>query len=1398
MKSKSFLIYFLFSILDTKSKLNNISTPITSILKPTTSTNTPSEIPSNENNNCCDNIIDTSETLDLGDLDLSRLRLTKQDLETLSSITPGLPKHCQDQLLAQLPPNQARKLSRTLSMQNNSQTAPTKIYKRSLSSGRESSTNTHYSQTRGIDFSAPNYTGKLQDTKLLKDDDQFERNAVTRRSLSKSKASRSSSRCVSSDDFNGGSSLRSSYSSDIGDKYKSCNPSSLSTESNSLTYDKSNKLDFNRSTSPYKYYEAVTLRTSCMSPTKDYYGRPPSGCISPPPMPMDSPVRRRSSQRNISRFLRPDFYDTPSRDDSSSYIKDKKQREYETQAVLREIRERSRERSLDRRDKSTDRLGDRSYYSNIDSKSMRERRKSSIPNINHAPLDAVVTNHVRNKSVDRFCNLSDELLCQRTSLQQKNAQFVAHSTSTSRNVDATVEQSKCDDAILFTDTILGELQNQSINQTNTIGVTQIDPQELCANSKRDKCDDTAKKEKVTKVKKIKTKDVEEKMNVKDVEDVSINNVKMVTSLTNEIDSVTLPKFSSDKPKRLSKLARPKSYPIKEFEQQMVQKSQEKIDTIHENGVANTNKSVDNDSSCKPERPKSYPYSKITPPKEMAKFSKATGNDSMVTEKMSTKPVILKSASKSDKERSTETSSSENTVATVKKVKVLKKSIHSKIEPSLSTQSNDASSMDKQSPKPVEITTKEKSPDKKVGRGFLYSIGQKFERLREGSKSKDKKTVGKLTKISAADKVSESPTIEQTVESSKTIQNTVGGTVKQPSQVDTIRSIKKSKTTTTKTPNDSVVDTEKSTERKSRIDTMIRHLRERSLPRGPALTESGLIKRAVSVEDMTGGTFNRCTVNKVLGLFKKIEKDLQNDVNSAPENETATSNGKERPKSSGFVSKLKKTRPYLGAKSDTIITLTDQMQKQLDADKLNGNLVKLSVKQNSTCPNCIEENLSSKVVKRQLHGDTVDQASKDKERMRNHRKGLVLDLSRFEKPLNDIKNIGTGSNPNNYHSSNHANVVNNHNNNNNIQTATQKNSRIGMAIAANEQLTPSYESLTNYSSDSRSLHDDCASTSTFLSPTDEPELYFDDWSICSEDNFSGAHSTPSVSRLSRNSNGTSPLTGNNSNYNNAESVIDRIKRKSFYCRFNDNKSKRQYSSAAAPAAREYYREAAAKLKARPPERLNSPSMAEYPAKTDHHTHVRAHSIVGSGQLYNNTRSESNDTLKSQSKSSYEDDLKCYRPSEYMRSKTVNYNLPPTPSYTASSSTSLSSKSHQYSPTSSNDYSKYRNTDYFSLQPTSRNSVYDTTTPMYGTYNPNRRLSSYTANGTSTGSLITTVTPSGLNTTTTTSAYATLGRKSRPYDHRTISMLDSSSCNNSSGGYMFRRDSRGTADFGNITR
>lgn len=123
-----------------------------------------------------------NETLDLADLDLSQLRLTKKDLETLSTITPNLPKHFQQQLLAQLPPTQARKLSRTLSMQGGAQPH---VYKRSLSGGREIP-----EKSNSV---APKTPTVFEDDQQSADT-PFDRNSVLRRSISRSRETSSGHR----------------------------------------------------------------------------------------------------------------------------------------------------------------------------------------------------------------------------------------------------------------------------------------------------------------------------------------------------------------------------------------------------------------------------------------------------------------------------------------------------------------------------------------------------------------------------------------------------------------------------------------------------------------------------------------------------------------------------------------------------------------------------------------------------------------------------------------------------------------------------------------------------------------------------------------------------------------------------------------------------------------------------------------------------------------------------------------------------------------------------------------------------------------------------------------------------------------------------------------------------
>lgn len=1367
----------------------------------------------------------TSESLDLGDLDLSRLRLTKQDLETLSNLTPALPKHFQDQLLAQLPPNQARKLSRTLSMQSSSQTAPVKVYKRSLSGGRDvNDANITASNANNID--------------------SFDRNTIFRRSLSRTRDTESTSR---SDDL--------------------ANPPP------SYRYACGDTTNTQQLPPPYKNFDTLPPRLG-VSTSKDYIGRPPSGCLSPPPpvSPSDSPVRRRPSQRRISRFLRPDFFDTPQEDSVYVLRNDRSEREIDTQNVLREIRERSRDRATNdyKRERSAEPFSDRSYYSNLDAINIKERRKSSIPSRSVAD-EATAPGIFQNSAISDITDppsvrpKSNNLLTQPVNGLQNG--FIDYSPSNNG-----AKQN-------FTDTILDELATLS-NNKNT-------------NSISEENNDNIKRKDKLKVNKIKSKDSIDKLLKSDTsvtneaDKETANNISMVTNLTNEIDSVTtLPKLiNNEKPiKKVSKLVRPKSYPSKEQSPSEMPKklSPERIEELNESSDATLSTSerstVTNNKieDTKLVRPKSYPASKIIKPKELKKVTNGVVSSAIAV--TSTSQIDRSESSASElieKSNGLKTTDNKDKPTVVKKVKIVKKivkvdgkSATKESSPQLKTVAKIAPVAEVTDPQPA---TKEKSPEKKPRSGFLYSIGQKFEKLRENSKNKVRNSTSKVNVAPTETSTEPVIVVRQDPSSSKVNEKSAPEINLKKTKFSVTKASEtqssNAKTASTVDKDVSILKEEiKSSERKSRIDAMIRNLRERSVPRGPVLTESGLIKRAVSVEDMTGA-FNKRAVNRVLGLFKRIEKEhlevpgsnVKNTKSSSTVDSLVYAASMERPKSSGFVSKLRKGRPYVGAISDTIISLTDQQHQHVFSansteskqtsvvDKLAKNYSKIPSTDCNQCLDCNDDGDALNVTKRHSNSE-MKQSSEDKERMRNNRKGLVLDFTKLEKlesPPPDYKQaISAGNYKNNNNNvSNNNNITVNSNANNHIHkhyNNTNNNNddeSINTEINANHMLTPSFDSMTHYSSDSRSLIDDCASTSTFLSPTEEPELYFDDWSVCSEDNFGGcASSSPSASRMSRNSQGPSPLTKSNDS---SESVIDRIKRRSFYCRFNVDKPKRQ-TNIVGTAARDYYREAAAKLKSRPADSISSTSAAStfdhssstkntheyyHPIKSSitsihrsgsnhyqqpsthlppphhhhhhhhhsHHHHSRSDDITSASVVSAKSMTSAG---ASSTRSMYDDDLRSYRPSEYMRTKSNYLPLPPS-----------KSSSKITSPNDAHDYRYTPTTDYLSMKAANSsrgagvNSLaYDPLAPKYGTYNPKRRTSSYSSHVGGTGSAIDTNVSSS---NSIASSYATLGRKARPYDHRSTSMMDSSTCNAANSPStatvtsLYRRDSRTPTDFSTLT-
>lgn len=1327
----------------------------------------------------------SGETLDLGDLDLSQLRLTRRDLEALSNLTPNLPKHCQDQLLAQLPPTQARKLSRTLSMQATGNPSQPLVYKRSLSGGRD------------IPMVRDHTSAGVLSEEATDSPVPFDRSSILRRSLSRG-------RSANVDNGLPAIARRSMSSVRSGDL------------PNRLSYTGDLRSD---SVSPRYRLADLAASTPTTSLRSDYYSRlPPSNapnCLSPPPIPpsssseaLDSPLRRRASARRTSRFLRPDFYDSSSNlataDDSTS-SRLRRERERETQSVLREIRERSRDRA--RRDSASylptpisDSRPPESFENGPTPQEKEQRRKSSIPNV-RATVDEQNNRiyRARNKSVERCCDVSDAP----EKSNNEGATTSNRSASVSRSVPNGALQTES--ASDFTDKILNELVQKS--------------QEAVAKSE-------AKENGASVVRKLKVKPKDGVAKPKSKARLTENEVEkacgkiLVPDHVNNFDVGTV---TMTLPKPASKLARPKSYAPDAKKESSPVVAIVVIDK--KKGIELEDNASTNDANVELTlRPKSFPNSKLTPPKEVtSKVSKraspaasssssnsSNGTKSAITAVM--EKLIEKSAERLSPAKSAAAAKAkmENGDApespakmTKKKVKVVKKAKPEQ-PAAAATDETKAKESKSESSSPTKAA---KSPEKKVKSGFLYSIGQKFEKMRESSKSKEKKSA----------KATDSPTKTQPAEVKEPENASKNGgelqKVSLPIREESLPPV-----------------SNRCEQRKSRIDAMIRNLRERSVPQSiPAdspspTTESALIKRAISVEDMINGSPNlhKCNVNKVLGLFRRIEREhqLQSAQNQITNSNIPTANGvdsaKERPKSGGFVSKLKKTpgRPYYtGAKSDTIVTLTDQIEKQFLADKMNQTLIPMNnskiptlkpapvsheasenanaapnanseSKASTKCPDCGTEdckditslddgeNLQSKLrrfsynmnklseapVRNQSHCEPANNRLSERERIRNNRKGLILDL-----------------NPAAFEMANTFNAINNNGYANGNGDANANNNHVTKNLN-NNNTTPTCEHSANCSSDSRSMRDDCESTSTFLSPTEEPELCFDDWSVCSSsvDDHTRVSPlppkyTPTSSRHSFQHHHHCPSTAASSasadppSNSDSESVIDRIKRRSFYCRFNEKKPRRT-SSIVGPSARDYYRDMASSRSKPHASDDSCRQLSKSPTPMNRSTESGINSPTSTLDDADHVHYHFHHTPRSLR---YDRDVTPIKSSDYPNLRATLTSPPASSSKYIPKAMSTS----DYLP--NGNHRPYRSSVYDGITPSASSSSTSSTSPfIYGTYNPKHRVSSsYLSPSVANSNGIADYHPHHHHHPVS-SSYATLGRsaKQRPYDHRSISLLD----------------------------
>ncbi|XP_058467910.1 probable serine/threonine-protein kinase DDB_G0282963 isoform X3 [Malaya genurostris] len=1144
------------------------------------------------------------ELLDLRDLDLSQLRLSKKDLEALSNITPALSQRVQEQLLAQLPPQQAKKLSRTLSMQNannvnNHNAMDSRIYTRSVSSTANRSRNS-VTPTNDL-FENNDWLSKL--------------NACTMVGNSTELASQIPfMQQNNNNDFKIPSTVSSYVNHESTRSYEQYTP--YSSNSSNTKFEKANLLDNDKKL--FKY------------PTNDITRRPPTGCISPPPIYSSSGNASQRTGKRISRFLRPDFFDHPKESSEQERFRNEK----ETQKILREIRGKSQERTVDHFDTTHSNQSDRlSYfmekYKDLSTECASYNQKIPCDRANASKRFDGFESQLRrsvsrpreyNAALDNKSNsFSDEVPDDLNSISQKqSSEIEQHKTQYSNVGDKDQE----------TDRRTTPEQSSAKNCLEcSRSVTELS-QQNCFN---DNNNHEPLTEPIVAAKPVKTK----KLKVKPKLDadgnpivVSVKKIKKVVKPTTNSSPITAPiaesientKDSDDMLKvvrKESKLVRPKSYPSKDPDMLISHHPTSKEQSLS-NSSSNTKSNINlqkpesniSASTHKSNRPKSFPSSKLTPPKETKNFKSFDGNSvsSSITEKKDTgksqeKSVLVdKSPSEIDLEKEKSPSLSKTVVSTIntdgttvpettkkvrKVIRVIKKPIVAK-NYSYDNKTIDAVSVvpdgsgdirEQEQVETPEMIEKEKSnsPEKKVKQSFLASIGQKFEKFRETSKMMKEKKFVADTNVAAGNESTDDNSCAATTKKEKKKSRSVSNAA---------------------TISDNTLVVENT--RKSRIDKVIRNLRDMSVPRTPELTESNLLKRAVSVEEIPE-TFNKCGVSKVLGFFKKIEKDPKNNkifntkssshINTmdVPVLETISANEnietiqeedqiKERPKSGGFVSKIR--RPYRGARSDTMLTVTEQQCKSsslVRKQQTNDLQTQTSVKY--SCPDCKKEDPSKDIQKR--HSSTSSDAEhllqNEKERVKCNRQTLTLNFRKlpdggnvqgnnnnysYPPPLPvEVQNfqgntIGTSTITTN-------NNNNNKNNNNNNSTSYSNNNTVNINM-----LTPSYDSITNYSSGSRSSpFDDCNSSSTFMSPSEEHELYSDNWSVCSDEQNNKRSASPFASRRSRLTymNSISPVD------NDSGSVIERIRRKSFYTRFNDKKPHRCSTIVAPGTSKEYHRD-----------------------------------------------------------------------------------------------------------------------------------------------------------------------------------------------------------------------------------
>ncbi|XP_040161238.1 uncharacterized protein LOC120898864 isoform X5 [Anopheles arabiensis] len=908
------------------------------------------------------------ENLDLRDLDLSQLRLSKRDLETLSSITPALSQRVQEQLLAQLPPQQARKLSRTLSMQGGgggtgagslptgAAAANQRLYRRSYSnsSGNRSLDATpDYGATGGGVGEFSRRRAGSQPRDILSPPPAYQTSAPL---YEKYAPYGTSIPAAGADSSSGMSSFVRDYDSNT---RKALSPHTTTT---TLTRATGSALTTSTTTTPPP--PPSTLRYTSSSAGGE---------------PTAAPTKR------LSRFLRPDFFDTPPKERDAPT--DPPERDARTSSyggsggsgvTLREGatgRQQRREKLAN--DTITDRLsyflekygkpdddggatpiGDRSRRSVSRSRDLEPEGAASQPEQRYRTPEETLS--ILQEQLQDLTNMTSLAAgSQMSKLLSGGGGGDAIVTSNGSGTGE-CQLPGCTECEGKQDGKAAQVANESSETKGTSGTVATESAAAAGPTK-----------KIVKVKKVKV--------VKKTTTGAENGVTTaggdgepaattsVVKKVKKVDSTPTDASEGSNPtapvvKKESKLMRPKSYPYKEPGQEVAKLSVGGDIALEVNGKAGANAAtspanVTQDPSTETQttqtaavngtasvstaasklaRPKSFPSSKLTPPKELKLLKSPASSERDAASEQKAPPTskaepatngTLGTPGQEVDGPSAATSPPKKVKKVIRIVKKVTKTTDAsgKVVITTTTMPADGAAGPVKTTKETvgkTVTIKEqgtagtaadagekqskeksKSPEKKPKQGFLASIGQRFEKFRDTSKSsKEKKAAAAAAAASVASATTTSTTSGETlpdtavpvmVPGTTQIVDGVTPDVLVGKPTETANASKKDKkkggkaagTTEDKTPADGSSSTiaksatggaDQKQARKSRIDTVIRNLRELSAgPKLPEVTESKLIKRAVSVEEMPG-TFNRCGVTKVLGLFKKIEKDSRNN------------------------------------------------------------------------------------------------------------------------------------------------------------------------------------------------------------------------------------------------------------------------------------------------------------------------------------------------------------------------------------------------------------------------------------------------------------------------------------------------------------------------------------------